>query len=147
MSKDQQLGLYCAIAGTVLGALTFVIGLWSPSLQVVISAVIIGLLPVVIALDVIRRKRSQKPSPSGHESAWKKLHWGHYCSVTAIVMGMSAMAIGYRSLPLANVIGSMIVGLLVVALVIYFVTRIMRSRTHSPSSEKSETPGTDGPST
>lgn len=146
MSKDQQLGLYCAIAGTVLGALTIVISLWSPSLQVVISAVIVGLLPVVIALDVIRRKRSQEPSPSSHESAWKRLHWGQYCSVTAIVMGMSAMAIGYRSLPLANVIGSAIVGLLLAALVIYFVTRIMRSRTQSPSSGESETPGTDRPS-
>ena len=147
MSRDQQLGLYCAIAGTVLGALTFVISLWSPSLQIVISAVIVGLLPVVIALDVIRRKRSQEPSPSSHESAWKRLHWGHYCSVTAIVLGMSTVAIGYRSLPLANVIGNAIVGLLLAALVIYFVTRIMRSRTQSPSSGESETPGTDRPST
>ena len=147
MSKDQQLGLYCAIAGTVLGALTIVISLWSPSLQIIISAVIVGLLPVVIALDVIRRKRAQKPSPSGDESVWERLHWGHYCSVTAIVMGMSAMAIGYRSLPLADAIDSTIVGLLVVALVIYFVTRIRRSRMHSTSSDESEAPGTDRPST
>ena len=144
MLKNQQAGLYCAIAGTVLGMLTIVIGFRWPSLQFIVGTVIVGLLPIVIALDFfVRRRRSQKPSPSGDESAWRNLHWGHYCAVSAIALGMSTMATGFRSLPLADVIGSTIVGLLVVALVIYLFTRIRRSQTYSPSSHESETRGTD----